>query len=239
MKNIRVAVSSPSFSANFILRQELEYVFDCVCFNNSKKNLLPDEMSQFVGEAEALIVGLEKVDSQLLHSCQNLKVISKYGVGINNIDFQAAKQKNISVMYTPGVNRRSVSELTIGYMLGISRNIFNSVMSLRAGLWIKDGGFEISGKKIGIIGFGNIGQDVAKLLEPFGVAIYVCDIKPMYDLCQERKYQVSSFEKILRECDILTLHVPYDESTHHLIGKNELNMLKEGAIMINTSRGRH
>ena len=237
MKKIRVAVTSPSFSANLILRQELKNVFDDICFNDSKKNLSSQEMPQFVGQSEALIVGLEKVDSHLLESCPNLRVVSKYGVGLNNIDFEATNQKKIPVLHTPGVNRRSVSELTIGYMLGISRNIFNSVMNMRSGHWVKDGGFEISGKKVGIIGFGNIGQDVARLLAPFGATILVNDIKPIDNLVEALKYQTSSIEKILRECDIVSLHIPYDQSTHHLIGKKELDMLKDGAILINTSRG--
>jgi phosphoglycerate dehydrogenase-like enzyme len=237
MKKIRVAVTSPSFSANLILRQELKNVFDHICFNDSKKNLSSQEMPQFIGQSEALIVGLEKVDSHLLQCCPNLRVVSKYGVGLNNIDFEATNLKKIPVLYSPGVNRRSVSELTIGYMLGISRNIFNSVMNIRSGLWVKDGGFEISEKKVGIIGFGNIGQDVARLLAPFGTTILVNDIKPIDNLVEVLKYKTSSIEKILRECDIVSLHVPYDQSTHHLIGEKELDMLKDGAILINTSRG--
>jgi D-3-phosphoglycerate dehydrogenase len=237
MKKLSVAVTSPSFSANLTLRQELKNVFDNISFNDSKKNLTSEEMPQFVGDSDALIVGLEKVDLNLLQSCPNLRVVSKYGVGLNNIDFEATKLKKIPVLYTPGVNSRSVSELTIGYMLGISRNVFNSVMNIRTGLWIKDGGFEISGKKVGIIGFGNIGKDVAKLLDSFGVTILVNDIKPINNLDINPKYQVCSIEKILSECDIVTLHVPYDQSTHHLIGKKELELLKDGAILINTSRG--
>lgn len=237
MKKIRVAVTSPSFSANLILRQELNNVFDDIYFNDTKRNLSSQEMPQFVGNSEALILGLEKVDSCLLNSCPNLRVISKYGVGLNNIDFEATNLKKIPVLYTPGVNKRSVSELTIGYMLGISRNIFNSVMSIRSDLWVKDGGFEISGKKIGIIGFGNIGQDVAGLLAPFGTTILVNDIKPIDDLVEAFKCQTSSIENILRECDIVSLHIPHDQSTHHLIAERELDMLKDGAILINTSRG--
>jgi phosphoglycerate dehydrogenase-like enzyme len=233
----KVVVTSPSFSNNLTLRAELESYFPCVKYNETGKNLEPELIPDFVGDAKGLILGLEKAGSSLFNYCKNLKVISKYGVGLNNIDIDAAQAASVMVLHTPGVNRRSVAELTLAFMIGISRNIFNSIASVKEGSWVKNGGFEISGKNIGIVGFGNIGKDLACLLKPFGVNIYANDVINFIENTDDYAVNRVSLERLLEVSDVISLHVPYTKNTHHLISSPEFDLMKKDAIIINTSRG--
>jgi len=234
---IKIAVTSPSFSANPILRKELERYFPQVRYNEIGKNIDSVSLPAFIDDAQGVILGLEKADSGLFGHCKKLKVISKYGVGLNNIDLIAAQDAGIIVSFTPGVNRRSVAELVIASMIGISRNVFNSIWSVKKGHWIKDGGFEITGKNIGIIGFGNIGMDLARLLKSFNVKIYANDIVDFTENTTEYSVQKVDLERLLESSDIVSLHVPYTVDTHHLISKAEFDLMRNGSIIINTSRG--
>lgn len=234
---IKIAVTSPSFSANPILRTELERYFPQVKYNKTGKNIDSASIPGFIGDAEGIILGLERADSNLFGHCKNLKVISKYGVGLNNIDLIAARAAGIIVKYTPGVNKRSVAELVIASMIGISRNVFNSIDTVKKGHWVKDGGFEITGKNIGIIGFGNIGMDLARLLKPFNVKIYVNDIVDFAENTIDYNVQKADLEHLLKLSNIVSLHVPYTPDTYRLISKNEFDLMKVGSIIINTSRG--
>lgn len=234
---IKVAVTSPSFSNNLILRAELESYFPNVKYNETGKNLEPELVPDFVGDARGLILGLEKAGSSLFNYCKNLKVISKYGVGLNNIDIDVAQAASVLVFHTPGINRRSVAELTLTFMIGISRNVFNSISSVKEGSWVKNGGFEISGKNIGIVGFGNIGKDLAFLLKPFGVNIYANDVINFNENTKDYAVNRVSLGRLLEVSDVISLHVPYTEDTHHLISSAEFDIMKEGAIIVNTSRG--
>jgi D-3-phosphoglycerate dehydrogenase len=233
----KIAVTSPSFSSNKTLRAELEKYFFEIKYNETGKNLSTNEMSNFVGDADGIILGLEIVDSTLLKRCKNLRVISKYGVGLNNIDLSSANAEGVKVVYSPGVNKRSVAELVLAFMLGISRNVFDSIDLMKKGSWVKNGGFEITGKNIGILGFGNVGKDLARLLKSFDVNIYANDKIDFNQNTSEYSVKKVSFDNLLKKSDILSIHVPYSEDCHHLISTAELSRMKNGSIIINTSRG--
>lgn len=235
--DVKVAVTSPSFSSNETLREELDSLFANVKYNQTGRNLKNEELIKFLSDCEAAIIGLEKIDQNVLAKCPELKVISKYGVGLNNIDFHEAASRRISIVYTPGVNKRSVSELVLGFMLGISRNIFSSISLIKNGKWIKSGGFELTGKTVGIIGFGNVGQDLANLLQPFNVKILANDIVPIKQYSSGPLVIGTSLNQLLVDSDVITLHVPFDQSTKNLLNASNLSLIKDGALIINTSRG--
>lgn len=235
--DVKVAVTSPSFSSNPILREELGLLFSNAKYNDTGKNLNDTDLVQFLLDCEAAIVGLEKIDQNVLEQCSNLKVISKYGVGLNNINFDEATLKGVSIVYSSGVNKRSVSELVLGFMLGVSRNIFSSISLVKNGEWIKSGGHELSGKTVGIIGFGNVGQDLATLLKPFDLKILVNDIVPVKEHSDDYLVTSVTLDQLLLESDVITLHVPFDQSTKDLLNASNLSLIKEGALIINTSRG--
>ena len=173
---MKVKVSNLAFSKNQYLVDALKDKFPDSVVNTDGMRMNGDSLVEYLKDAEAAIVGLELVTPELLDKLPQLKVIAKYGVGLNNIDIEACKQRGIIVGWTGGVNKRSVAEMTVGFMLALCRNLYSTSNDLKSLYWNKNGGFQLSGKKIGIIGVGNIGKEVINLLRPFGCEILVNDI---------------------------------------------------------------
>jgi phosphoglycerate dehydrogenase-like enzyme len=234
---MKVGVTTVSFSSNQILLDKLRETGFVIKVNPFGRRLSPEELIDFLKDCDSAIIGLDKITSAVLEECPRLRLISKYGVGLDNIDFDACDRFNVSVKYPIGVNKRSVSEMALSMILGLARNINSTSLELKEGIWNKSGGFEISGKIIGIIGFGNIGSDLAKLLKPFGVKILANDINPrVFEGISEYVYP-SSKDEIFELCDVISVHTPLTEQTKNLINQSNLHRLKDGVILINTARG--
>ncbi len=157
----KIAVTSISFGKSASLRKELLRFFPNSIFNESGQRLSGNKLIEFVSDADAAIVGIETIDDSILDHTPKLKIISKYGVGLDSIDQESLKRRGISLGWTGGVNRRSVSELTLCFMLGLCRNVFGSGFKLKQADWGKNGGHQHSEKSVGIIGCGHIGSDDA------------------------------------------------------------------------------
>jgi len=170
-----VVVCSRSFSKNFILKNELQNFFPSVEFNDQGLTLKDGQLVNFAKNATHLVIGLEKIDKNLLKELPSLKVISKFGVGLDNVDLKAMKEKNIKIGWFPGVNKRSVAELTISNAINLIRNISSSNINLKAGNWKNFQGKQLNEITFGIIGCGNVGKEVATLLKPFGPNILAYD----------------------------------------------------------------
>ena len=233
----KVAVTSISFGKSTALREELLRVFPNSVFNESGQRLSGRALIEFIGDAAAAIVGVETINDSVLKNTPALKIISKYGVGLDSIDQASLKNRNISLGWTGGVNRRSVSELTLGFMLGLCRNIFRSGFKLKNTEWDKGGGHQLSGITIGIIGCGHIGSDVARLLSPFGCALLVRDIVDKSDFCREQGAVEVSLDEVIEKSDIISLHVPLTELTRQMVNENFLRRMKATAFLVNTCRG--
>jgi len=205
---LKVAVTSKSFSKNSILIDELHRYFDDVKLNNATRKLDDDEVIGFLQGCDAAIVALEEINKKVLDALPKLKVISKFGVGLDNIDLEYCKQKGVRVGWVSGVNRRSVAEMTLGFMLMLLRNLYTSSCKLSNGVWEKNGGCSLYGKSIGIIGVGHIGKEVVKLLKPFDCTIFVNDIVKQDEYYKQNNLIEVSKEEIFRHCDIVTLHTP-------------------------------
>jgi len=208
-----------------------------VKFNLDGKRFKKDELIEYLKEADGAIIGLEPIDREVLEACSNLKYISKYGVGLNNIDLDECRKRGVKIGWRGGVNRLSVAEMALGFMLMLSRNLYITSNLLKEGTWQKEGGFELSGKTIGIIGVGFIGKELIRLLEPFNCKILVNDI-----VDQESYYRVHGLieatkEDIYKEADIISIHTPFDETTKDLITLREFKMMKPTAFLLNTARG--
>lgn len=234
---MRVRVCNISFSKNSILVNKIKKYFKDVNFNFNGVRLDGEELIDFCKDADAIIVGVEKINSSILKRLPNLKYIAKYGVGIDNIDIDSCKERGVLIGWTGGVNKRSVAELTLGYMLILMRNIFSSYSDLKKLRWIKDGGNSLYNKKIGIIGMGNIGQDLIKLLSVFDCEILANDISENSSLSKKLNFKYVTKEFLYRNSDIVTLHVPLNSSTKKMINKKVFNKMKNSSILINTSRG--
>lgn len=199
--------------------------------------LSEEEIERLIKDVDGIIVGVDPITSRVLEKAHNLKVISKYGVGVDNIDLQKAKEKNIVVTNTPGVNSNAVAELTVGLIINVLRKINLSDKRTREGYWERFIGKELSGKTLGIIGTGSIGRRVIKLLKGFDLKILCYDKYPDNNWALSEGASYVSLPELLQNSDIISIHVPLTEETYHLISEKELSMVKKDVVIINTSRG--
>ena len=237
VNNFQVAVTSVSFSKSPTLKEKLLKVFPNSTFNNQGEKLSGKNLVEFIKYADAAIVGVEIIDESILKHASKMKIISKYGVGLDNIDQEELKRRDIRLGWVGGVNCRSVSELTLCFMLGLSRHVFSSGFKLKQTNWHKDGGSQLSEKTIGIIGCGHIGSDIIKLLSPFKCKILVKDILDKSNFCREQGAIEASLEEIIKHSDVISLHVPLTNETRKICDEKFLKNMKRSAFLINTSRG--
>src|SRR3990172_380109 len=190
------------------------------------------ELRNIVGDYDVLIVrSATKVTADLLANAKNLKVIGRAGEGLDNIDLKKASEMGIEVVNTPHVAAVSVAELTIGHMLALARGIVEGTVSLREGRWVKEElmGVEINGKTLGVIGCGAIGKTVERLAIALGMKVVGVD------MCVYGRFV--TLEEMLPEADFITIHVPLTPHTRHILSTKEFNMMKNGVMLIDCSRG--
>ena len=242
-----IAVASRSFSKNNFLIASLKERYASIILNKSGKTLQGDELVNFLMPANKAIIGIEAITDSLLSQLPNLHVISKYGVGLNNLNLKAMKAREIKLGFTPGVNKQSVAELALTLMLMGLRKIHGNNLDILNGNWSQEKGSELYGKTIGLLGFGNIGKKLAELIQPFKCNILffderehthqdIDDIASELNLDSELIHQ-ASLKTVLNESDILSIHLPLLPETENIISSNELNQLKPNICIINTARG--
>lgn len=234
---MKVAVTSKSFSKNEILIEEFKKNFNEIKLNHSSKKLTDEELIDFLKDCDGAIIALEEFNKKVIDNLPNIKAISKFGVGLNNIDIEYAKSKNIKIGWEKGVNKQSVAEMTLGFMLMLIRNLYVTSNLLSNGIWQKNGGYSLYNKTIGIIGIGNIGQELINLLKAFNCTILVNDVVNQDEYYKKHNLKEASKEEIFRHSDIITIHTPLNEQTNNLININTLQLMKKSAFLINTSRG--
>ncbi len=233
----QIVVTPPAFCKSKSLREKLKKYFPQTIFNEKGRYLTSAELIDFLKDKEGAIIGRDIIGPLELKSLPRLRVISKYGVGLDNIDQAELNERNIKLGWTPGVNKRSVAELTVCFMLGLFHNIFSTGSDLKKGLWRKEGGQEFSEKQIGVIGCGNVGREVIRMLKPFKVQIKVNDILDVSEFCREQNTHAASFEEIIESSDLVTLHIPLTEITRNLFNQKTFEKMKSSSYLINTSRG--
>ncbi len=234
---MKVAVSVKTFSKNPELVNELLESYPGSKVNSDNINLNGAELVDFIQGYEGIIIGLENIDEQILKSSSALKVISKYGVGLDNIDFSACDKYGIPVLFEKGVNKTSVAELTLGFLLALGRNIHSTCCELKSQIWNKSGGADLSHKTIGIVGVGNIGKEVIRLIKPFRCKILVNDIIDQTDYYKINDVEEVSKEKLLANSDFVSIHTPLNPEMYHFICKSTLSLMKFDSFLINTARG--
>ena len=236
-RTVRVAVCSRSFSKNPTLRAELLARYRHVTFNEAGAQLQGDALVAFLKGHEKAITGLEVIDESILSRLPELKVIGKYGVGLDMIDLAAMRMHGTRLGWTGGVNRRSVSELVICSAIAMLRHVPAANREVRAGVWRQQVGSNLTGKTVGIIGCGHIGKDLVPLLKAFGCSILAHDIVEFPDFYALHGVESVGLDGLLRRADIVTLHVPLNESTRGLLNAERLALLKPDAVLINAARG--
>lgn len=236
-KLIEIAVCSNSVSKNFFAQNLIKKKFKSYKFNPEKK-LKGKELIDFLKNCKTAIIGTETIDKFVLDGLPNLKIIGKYGVGLDKIDLEYVKKKNIKFFDFQGFNKRSVSELTLGLILSCLRNLnFINYNIKHKKKWTVLAGEELTKKTIGIIGCGKIGKDLIKLLKPFRLKILVNDLKYDQIFLKKNNLTKSSKSKIYKKSDIVTLHIPLNKKNKNLINEDSFKIMNKKIILINTSRG--
>ena len=189
-------------------------------------------------DAWALIPGnLTRVDQACLDLAPELRVIAKIGVGLDNIDIQAASSRGILVFNTPGVNTEAVAEYTLGMILALSRRIIEADQVVRGGEWTKLRGMELGGRTLGLVGLGAIGQAVAKRANAFGMDLLALDPLWPEDFAARHGVKKADLKRLLSSSDVVSLHCPLIPETRNLIDQEALWLMKPTALLINTARG--
>ncbi|RLE51975.1 MAG: 3-phosphoglycerate dehydrogenase [Candidatus Methanomethylicota archaeon] len=200
-----------------------------------------EELKSKVKDYEVLIVrSRTKVTREIIDAAEKLKVIGRAGVGLDNIDLKAAEERGIKVFSSPEAPSTAVAELVFGLLLALYRKIVFCDKSMKEGKWVKRQalGFELKGKTLGIIGLGRIGREVASRAKAFGMRIIYYDVyRPSPEVERALEAEFKSFREVLSEADIITIHVPLTPKTRHMIGREELALMKPNAVIVNTSRG--
>lgn len=226
---MNILITTSSFNVNSFPK-ELNIIH-----NPYKRRLTEEEVKQLIIKYQpvGIIAGLEPLTRDVLLTAKNLKIISRCGIGVDNVDLNAAREMNIKVTNTPDAPTVSVAELTLGLILTLARHINLHDTTIRGGGWKGPKGILLKDKTVGIIGCGRIGTYVAKLLSAFGCKILGHDpYIQKHNICN-----MVSFETIIKEADIITLHVPFSKETRQMISSRELKQMKKTALLINAARG--
>ena len=234
---MNVVVTPPAFCKSEYLKSKLSSLFPNTVYSEKNNYLSESELIGFLKDADAAIIGRDSITKATLEALPQLKIISKYGVGLDNLDISSIKEKGIELAVTAGTNKRSVAELTLSFMLGLCHRTFIGAERIKRGEWIREGGHNLSGKTIGIMGCGNVGKEVVHLLKPFGCVILVCDIEDRSEFCRDQGVTESSIGSLIEKSDIVTLHVPLTDLTRNMIDETVLRKMQADAYLINTSRG--
>lgn len=234
---IEVAVTSRSFSKDPVLRAELQQQYANVRFNDAGERLYKNDLVNFLLGARRAIIGLETIDSELLLQLPELKTLVKMGTGIDKIDRKALSKHQIAFANTPGVNKRSVAELVLAHALTLLRHLSKSQQTVLQGGWQQLRGSLLTEKCVGVIGFGAIGQEVVRLLKVFNCRCLVYDTRPFVLNAEFSHVVPVTLDVLLREADIVTLHIPLTQQTRNFISAERLALMKTTALLINTARG--
>lgn len=201
-----------------------------------KTGMAPEELIKTIPDFDAIIVrSATKVTKEVIEAGKKLRVIGRAGVGLDNVDAEAAKAKGIKVVNTPAATSISVAELALGMMLSAARMIPQATASTKAGKWEKKRfhGFELFGKTLGIIGIGRIGTELAKRAKAMGMDVLAYD-----PLVKSSDYaKLVDFDTLLKESDFISLHIPKTKETTHILNKSAFEKMKTGVVIVNCARG--
>jgi len=202
------------------------------------RKLTEDDLIKLVRDYDVLIAGTEKISRKVLDSAKNLKLISRVGIGLDGIDLIEAKKRNIKVSYTPDAPSPAAAELTISLFLNLLRSVHISNNMMHNGIWYRHFGKRIENLTIGIIGFGRIGTRVVKILQGFGCKkILINDLPEKKDCIKRKGFIFRSKDEIMRQSDIVSLHLPLNKFTNNMITYEKLCMMKPDSYIVNISRG--
>lgn len=227
MDKILILTSSFVASTERLSNYEVQY-------NDLKRKLNKSELMMYLDDdVVGIIAGLEEYNSEVFDFAPKLRVISRCGSGIDNISNELIESDKIRIFSTLEAPTNSVAELTLGLILNLLRQVNQNDSNIRMGFWDKKYGNLLSSKTVGIVGLGRIGRRVADLLSAFGARILYYDLESV----SEVNFEFTSLESLLANSDIVSLHLPYNDSTNNIMNSNRLRLMKKDSYIVNTSRG--
>jgi D-3-phosphoglycerate dehydrogenase len=238
LKQCRILVTPTSYAKNDpALRTTLETQVGEVVYNPTGRPLSSVELVALIPGIDGYIAGLDEIDRRVILAADCLKVIARYGVGVDAVDLAAAREKGIVVTNTPRANSASVAELAVGLMLALARNIATAARATAVGQWPRLSGISLEGKVIGLYGFGSVGRQVARRLQGFDCTILAYDPCVTESQAGGLNVQLVSSQELIHQVDFLSLHCPLTEETRGMVNSNFIAEMKAGACLINTARG--
>lgn len=231
----KVLITTSSFSlGNFAQAKSLHDAGISLEMNPHGRRLSEDEVAELVAtDVIAILAGLEPLTDRVLSNAKSLRVIARCGTGLDSVDLQAASRLGIDVFNTPDAPTQAVAELTIAHMLNSLRHISTTDSNMRSGKWTPTMGSLLATKTVGLIGVGRIGSAVAKLAQAFGARVIGFD--PV--VSSHNSVELLSLDEVLNQSDIVSLHVPINDQTHHIVNASAISRMKPGSIVVNVSRG--
>ncbi len=236
----RVAVCAPHFCRYplmYRLRDELRARHELVTFNEEHRKIPDADLVDFLRGHNCAITGLETMSDAVFEAVPELRIVSKIGVGLDTVDVSAMARRGIRLGWTAGVNRRSVAELALGFILNVLRHVPAAHREVRDGTWRRHIGGQLTGRTVGIIGCGAIGKELVLLLAPFGCRIVVNDIRDYPDFFAAHGIETVGIEELLGTADVVSIHVPLDASTRNILSAERLALMKPESVLVNTARG--
>lgn len=205
--------------------------------NNTDRPYQKEEMLNLIRDIDGIIIGIDELSTEIIERADKLKVISKYGTGLDNIDINIATKKKIIVTNTPQANVEAVADLVFGLILSLARRVPEADQKTKSGKWEKIIGKSVWEKTLGIIGLGKIGRQVVKRAQGFKMNILVYDLIKDEKFAQNYSIKYVNLEELLQKSDYITIHIPLNDTTRGMISYKELGKIKKEAFLINTSRG--
>jgi D-3-phosphoglycerate dehydrogenase len=229
----RVLVTARSFCNTPGLHHEFLTDHGCqVIMAAGTHPLTSSELAALIPGFDGAILGLDICDSSVIERADRLRVISRYGAGVSEIDLEAASERGIAVTNAPGANALAVAELAIGLIFCLARGLPKSITSARDNIWHRQIGWELTGKTLGLIGLGAVGREVATKARALGMKVIAFD-----PYAKPEGIQMLKLEEILEQADVISLHAPLSPETNQLINHEKISQMRDGAILVNTARG--
>ena len=210
---------------------------DDLILNGKGRPLTEEELLDVIEDVDGYIAGTDQVTAKVIEKAKKLKIISRYGAGVDSVDLAAAKAKGIPVTNTPGANSQAVAELAFGHMLSLARKSEYQSKMLQDGTWVNVIGKQLLGKTVGILGFGNIGRRFAKMARGLDMQILAYDPFLNKEFIEANQAKCCTLDEIYAQADVITVHLPLTAQTKHMINAEAIAKMKDGVILINTARG--
>ncbi len=238
LKSCRVLVTPRSYGCDDPrLKSELEAQVGEVVYGSTGHPLTSAEVKALLPGCDGYIAGLDVIDHDALEAADRLRVIARYGVGVDRVDLVTALERGIVVTNTPAANATSVAELTVGLMLALARSLLPISTATKAGEWPRSSGQSLEGKTVGLLGLGAVGRQVARRMQGFDCTVLAFDPQVDATVAQTHGAEMCRRDEVIVQADFLSLHLPVLPETRGMVDADFLGRMKGGAFLVNTARG--